>query len=95
MLLTCEKLCHKRDVNGKGNANAKDQGDHKSAPIAQWLEHRHSNPAVPGSSPGGDGHLCACHVEVNITSPLVYELCHDRTWFQGFRHTSGCAATEA
>ena len=62
MPLTC--LYHKCDVNGKGNANAKEQGDHKSASIAQWLEHRQSNPVVTGSSPGGDGHICACHVKV-------------------------------
>ena len=68
MPLTCENLYHKSAVNGKGNANAKDQGDHKSASIAQWLEHRQSNPAVTGSSPGGDGHICTCHVEVKITS---------------------------
>ena len=116
MPLTCENLYHKCAVNGKGNANAKDQGDHKSASIAQWLEHRQSNQAVTGSSPGGDGHMCACHVEVKITSwqikampssslltfdslqssllnPLC-ELCHDISCLQGFRHTSGCAASE-
>ena len=64
---TCENLYHKCAVNGKGNANAKDQGDHKSASIAQWLEHWQSNPVVTGSSPGGDGHTCACHVVVKIT----------------------------
>ena len=68
MPLTCENLYHMCTVSGKGNANANDQGDHKSASIAQWLEHRQSNPAVTGSSPGGDEHICACHVEVKITS---------------------------
>ena len=68
MSLTCENLYHKCAVNGKDNANAKDQADHKSASIAQWLENRQSNPAVTGSSPGWDGHICACHVEVKITS---------------------------
>ena len=24
------------------------------------------NPAVVGSSPGGDRHICACHVEVKL-----------------------------
>ena len=66
MSLTC--LYHKCDVNGKGNANAKDQGDHKPASIAHWLEHRPTNPAVTGSSPGGDGNICACYAEVKITS---------------------------
>ena len=69
MTLTC--LYHKCDVNGKGNANAKDQGDHKSASIAQWLEHRQSNPAVTDSSPCGDGYICAFHVEVKNTSRQI------------------------
>ena len=30
MPLTCEFFYHKCAMNGKGNANAKDQGDHKS-----------------------------------------------------------------
>ena len=24
------------------------------------------NPAVVGSSPGGDRHICACHVEIKL-----------------------------
>ena len=63
--------CHghvKIYTTGKGNANANDQGDHKSASISKWLERRQSNPAVMGSSPGRDGQICACHVEVKITS---------------------------
>ena len=39
--------------------------------IAQWLECRPSNPAVVGSSPGGDGHICASHCEVKITIWLI------------------------
>ena len=39
-----------------------------SASKAQWLERQPSNPAVMGSSPGGDGHICACHVKVKIAS---------------------------
>ena len=34
--------------------------------IAQWLERRPPNPAVVGSSPGRDRHICACHVEVKL-----------------------------
>ena len=33
-----------------------------TAPIAQWLERRPSNPAVVRSNLGGDGHICACHM---------------------------------
>ena len=84
MSLTC--LYHKRDVNGKGNANAKDKGDHKSASIAQWLEHdRQSNPAVTGPSPGGDGHICACHVEVKITSWQIKAMHSSLLTFDSFQ----------
>ena len=34
--------------------------------IAQWLERRPPNPAIVGPSPGGDRHICACHVEVKL-----------------------------
>ena len=34
--------------------------------IAQWLERRPPNTAVVGSSPGGDRHICACHIEVKL-----------------------------
>ena len=37
-----------------------------SVSIAQWLERRPLNPAVVGSSHGGDIHICACHVEVKL-----------------------------
>ena len=39
-----------------------------SASIDQWLERRLSNWTVVGSNSGGDEHICACHVEVNISS---------------------------
>ena len=34
--------------------------------IAQWLERRPPDPAVMGSSPGGDIHICAWNVEVML-----------------------------
>ena len=41
--------------------------------IAQWLERQPPNPGVVGSSPGGDKHICACHVDVDVPhfAPLI------------------------
>ena len=54
-----------------------------------------SYPAVVGSNPGMGGHICACHVEVDITSWLIKAVPGTRrTWvsdsqgyFGGMSHT--------
>lgn len=45
--------------------------------IAQWFEHRPSNPAVVGSSPNGNTHICVCYIEDEFP-PGKYRIVQDR-----------------